>query len=253
MGTRVSTDVQASMPCELKRDKKERIHEAIVREIRELIRTGDLAPGDQLLPERQLGEALGVSRTAVREALTALASLGLVEIRPGGGAYVRPANLDVLVEPLAAVLIRERESVKYLMEVRRIVEVETAAIAAGRATPQDIARILRDARRVEEDVSAGFDASESDTGFHVGLAEATHNPLLVNVMSMLSGLMREAYGPFRKQVLLGPNGRRYVEQHWEIYDAIKEGRAEEARRAMFAHMEFTEREVRALLEEPEST
>lgn len=240
---------QPALKPGLKRDKKLRIHETIVKQVRELIYAGHLAPGDQLLPERQLAEALGVSRTAVREALTALASMGLVEVRPGGGAFVREANLDVLIEPLAAVLARERESVKHLMEVRRILEGEVAALAAERATPQDVARIRRDARDVDKDVSSGTDASESDTSFHLGLAEATHNPLLAGVMSMLSGLLREGYGPIRRHLLSGPSARRYVEQHWQICDAVSGRRSDDARRAMLSHLELAESEGSLFLEE----
>lgn len=237
----------------LKRDRRPRLHEAVVRQIRELIRTGELAPGDQLLPERQLAEVLGVSRTAIREALAALASMGLIEVRPGGGTYVRETGLDALVEPLATVLLRERESVEHLMEVRRILEVQVVALAAERATPQDIVRIRRDARRVEEDVASAVEASESDTSFHLGLAEATHNPLLVNIMSMLAGLMREAYGPVRRHMLLGPNSRQYIEQHAQICGALASGQVREAQEAMSAHLELAESEALRFLEEQRPT
>ncbi len=71
------------------RKKRTRLYRDIVAQIRQLIQDGSLAPGDQLLPERQLAEKLGVSRSALREALTALDSMGMIDITPGGGAYIK--------------------------------------------------------------------------------------------------------------------------------------------------------------------
>ena len=93
---------------EIVRKKRERVYEQIVEQIQQLIRDKVLSPGDQLLPERQLAEKLGVSRAALREALTVLVSRGLIEITPGGGAHVRESSIEDLVDPLAAVMLKER-------------------------------------------------------------------------------------------------------------------------------------------------
>jgi GntR family transcriptional repressor for pyruvate dehydrogenase complex len=231
------------LQVKLKRANKPRLHEKIVRQIKEMISSGQLAPGDQLLPERQLAETLGVSRTALREALAKLASMGLIEVRPGEGAYIKEISLDFLVEPLATMLLKERESVKDLIEVRIILESKATLLASERATYPDIAGLTWHALRVVEDIQAGADASESDTDFHKSLAVASHNELLVNIMSMLSGLMREAYGPARRRMLSGPNASKYGEHHLGICKAIEAGWGNEAERIMKEHLELAKQET----------
>jgi DNA-binding GntR family transcriptional regulator len=99
--------------------KSTRIYEEIVRQVKQLIADGKLKSGDQLPPERDLAEKFMVSRTSVREALRALQSRGLVEIRAGEGAFVRDISVETLIEPLALVILPHREAVGELFEARR--------------------------------------------------------------------------------------------------------------------------------------
>ncbi len=236
-------EAEPELASRLKRSPRPRIYEQIVQQIREMIHSGKLAPGDRLLPERQLSQALGVSRTAVREALSRLASVGLIEIKPGGGASVKEVTLDAVIEPLAAILLKEREAVTQLMEVRSILESKAVLIAAQRATPQDVARLNWCAHRVIEDIRAGQDATESDIEFHLSIAKATHNDLLVSITAMMSGLLREAYGPFRERMLQGPNAVTYGEQHLRISEVIAAGRGEEAEDLLRAHLDLARKEM----------
>ncbi|MBI4560568.1 MAG: FadR family transcriptional regulator, partial [Candidatus Rokubacteria bacterium] len=102
--------------------KSTRIYEEIVRQIRTLISEGKLRSGDQLPPERELAESFKVSRTSVREALRALESIGLIEIRAGEGTFVREISVESLIEPLALVILTQREAVGELFEARRLLE-----------------------------------------------------------------------------------------------------------------------------------
>ncbi len=90
--------------------KSTRIYEEIVRQVKAMIAEGRLKSGDRLPPERELAEKFVVSRTSVREALRALESLGLVEIRPGEGTFIREVSIDALVEPLALLMASQREA-----------------------------------------------------------------------------------------------------------------------------------------------
>src|SRR5207237_8247024 len=90
---------------------------------------------DRLAPERDLAEKFLVTRTSVREALRALESLGLVEIRPGEGTFVRQVSIDTRIEPLALLMVSQREAIGELFEARRLLEPSLAALAATRATP----------------------------------------------------------------------------------------------------------------------
>src|SRR5438046_9612667 len=99
--------------------KSTRIYQEIVRQVKAMIAEGRLKSGDQLPPERDLAEKFVVSRTSVREALRALESLGLIEIRPGEGTFVREVSIDALVEPLALLLPSHREAIVELLDARR--------------------------------------------------------------------------------------------------------------------------------------
>ena len=229
---------------QLKRDNKPSLREKIVRRIVEMITSGRLTPGDRLLSERQLAEILGVSRTAIREALAKLASMGIIEVRPGEGAYVKEFSLDALVEPLATALLGEREAVEQLIEVREILETKIVVLATEKATNQDISLLKWHAFRVVEDINAGSDASETDTAFHLSLAAATHNKILANIMSMLSGLMKETYGPAREKMLRGPSAKLYGEHHLRICEAIEARKSKEAEQIMLEHLQLARREAR---------
>jgi len=130
--------------------KSTRIYEEIVRQVKQMIAEGRLKSGDQLPPERDLAEKFVVSRTSVREALRALESLGLVEIRPGEGTFIREVSVEALIEPLALVMASQRGAIAELFEARRLLEPAIAALAAGRATPEELSemeRILESRRR----------------------------------------------------------------------------------------------------------
>src|SRR5919204_6005530 len=127
--------------------KSTRIYQEIVRQVKAMIAEGRLKSGDQLPPERDLAEKFVVSRSSVREALRALESLGLIEIRPGEGTFVRGVSVESLIEPLALVMASQREAIGELFEARRLLEPGIAALAASRATPEEgseMDRILDD-------------------------------------------------------------------------------------------------------------
>src|SRR5215475_10055277 len=123
--------------------KSTRIYEEIVRQVKQLIAEGKLKSGDQLPPERDLAEKFMVSRTSVREALRALQSRGLVDIRAGEGAFVRDISVETLIEPLALVILPHREAVGELFEARRLLEPAIAALAARRATAEELGEMER--------------------------------------------------------------------------------------------------------------
>ncbi len=120
-----------------------RIYEEIVRQIRTLISEGKLKSGDRLPPERDLAERFRVSRASVREALRALGSMGLIEIRLGEGTFVREISVDSLIEPLALVILTQREAVGELFEARRLLEPPIAGLAARRSTKEEIQEMER--------------------------------------------------------------------------------------------------------------
>ena len=232
---------------EIVRKRRERVYEQIVEQIQQLICDKVLSPGDQLLPERQLAEKLGVSRAALREALTVLVSRGLIEVTPGGGAHVRESSIQDLVDPLAAVMLKERENVFDLIEARIILEIGAVKLAAARADKGDQYEIREAALESNERMRSGNIADDPDVEFHLAIARAAHNPLLLNMMSMVSSLDRELYGPSTRRILENP-GRveLFAEQNLAICAAIEDRDAELAGRLMSEHLSMTSEDLRRI-------
>src|SRR5512132_646502 len=159
---------------ELEPVKSIRIYEDIVRQVKALIADGRLTSGDRLPPERELAERFRVSRTSVREALRSLQSRGLIEIRAGEGAFVRAVPGEARSEPLALGILPHREAVGELFEARRILEPAIAALAARRATPEDIAEMARILEEQAKEVAQGRTGLIQDAAFHGAMAASAH-------------------------------------------------------------------------------
>ena len=234
----------------LKARKRERAYKKIVRQIQQSIQEGSLAPGDQLMPERQLAETLGVSRSSIREALTALSSMGLIEVKPGGGAYIREFNLESIVEPLKGALLKNNEDVIFLLETRKILEVQAVKLAAVRGTKRDLFHIKEEAVKVKLDIQEGVYADEADTNFHYRVVEATHNPILINFMLMITGMMKEVYGPMRRELLADNSlAPKYSQQHFAIISALEGLDGTLASQLMLEHLEMAEKQARGIMGE----
>jgi len=213
--------------------KSTRIYEEIVRQVKQLIAEGRLKTGDRLPPERELAEKFVVSRTSVREALRALESLGLIEIRAGEGTFVRQVSVDALVGPLALMMTSQREAIGELFEARRVLEPAIAALAASRATPdevQDMERILESQAR---EVAAGRTGIAEDAAFHTAIGAAAHNRAITRIVHAIMDLLTQS----REESLNTP-GRptRSHQDHRRILQAIAKRNPSAARQAMTDHL-----------------
>ncbi len=198
------------------------VYVQVVEQIQANIKQGDLNPGDQLLPERDLAENLGVSRTSVRQALAVLEGKGYLNITPRDGAYIKQRSVEDVVEPLTDALFHERRQADHLFEVRCIIETQAACLAAKRRTQADIAR-LQDLNRqfaadLAEDISLSFDANMA---FHIAIVETAKNPILLEIMATILASTIEVYESAREQSLsVAPNPAQFVEEHNQIIQAI---------------------------------
>lgn len=211
-----------------------RLYEQIVEQIEQSILDGAIKLGDQLPPERELAQRFGVSRTAVREAIRALSEKGLVEALPGRGTFVTNNQSQAIRQSLDRMIrISQLDGVEHLIEVREILEPEIAARAAAHADEKDLAA-LREAFAAMDQAGANADAYiEADLDFHLALAEAADNPLILALIDSIVVLLRQHRlrmfhvhgGPERGQL-----------HHQRILDAVARHDADAARVAMHAHL-----------------
>lgn len=225
--------------------RTKRLYEEIAAQITQLMAGGELKPGDRLLSERELAERLEVSRPSVREALQSLEMLGFVEIRRGGGTFVRDTNADGVIRPLAMFLAIEKSSLLDMFEVRRTFETATARLAAERASPEDVGRIGEALEKMKERFGARDSerGQEADVEFHYAIAEATRNALLVRLFRTISDEFGRAVAAARRRLLEADRNtpRKLVEQHRRIYRAIRDHEPDAAARAMLTHLTYAER------------
>lgn len=225
-------------------DSREGVSQEIARKLIDYILSGEVAPGHRMPSERQLSVALGVGRSAVREALKSLGLLGLVEVRQGDGTYLRKPDSDLLPRVIEwGLLLGERRTLD-LVDARRHLEVTVARLAAERRDENDL-RVLRDAL---EQMAAQGDAAhfvDADVAFHMAIAGAAKNGVLFDVLNSIRSLLKVWIR--RAITQAGETGTSYQE-HVPIYQAIVDGRTEDAAAAMRAHMDEASERLRQSIE-----
>ncbi len=206
---------------------------AVANRLLDLFTGGSIAPGTRLPPERQLASTLGVGRSAVREALAALEILGIVDVRPGSGTYLRGNASELLPQSLRwGVLIGER-STRELIEVRSGLEIFAARLAAKRLDDDQLAALGRhlDGMRAGIDDLSAF--VEADLAFHHLLASNTGNAVLLDLLQLVRSLLRVWVD---RAVQDPEQARLAVHEHAAVYEALRRRDPDAAASAMAAHM-----------------
>jgi GntR family transcriptional repressor for pyruvate dehydrogenase complex len=213
-----------------------RLSDQVAEQLAAEIRRGGLAPGDKLPTEARLVEQFGVSRTVVREAVSRLKSLGLVDSRQGSGVFVQ-ASATFAPLNFEARHAASQEAVIQMVEVRRALEAEVAALAAQRRTAADMRRVQAAVKALDAAVQGGGDGVSEDVRFHRAIAEAARNPFLLQTLEYLGQFLHGA-----TQVTRANEARRldFAQQvqheHAVIVQALEAGDAEAARQAAAGHM-----------------
>jgi GntR family transcriptional repressor for pyruvate dehydrogenase complex len=224
----------------LKPVKPKKISDQVFDQLRELISRGELKPGEQLMSERDLSEALNVSRTSVRDAISKLVGIGLLENRQGQGTFVRlPDSRDT--NPLAAVMNAENARLEDLLEVRLGLECNAAALAAQRAAAEDIQFMMKSIDEMAAETAAGRTGAEADLSFHMAIAYSTKNPIQVFLMRSFYDLL--FYGIKENLFYLYQDAGRIqtiLKQHAEIAEAIRNHDPEAAYNAMKGHIGYVQ-------------
>lgn len=213
--------------------KKKKLYEEIVKQLTDLIEEGKLLPGDKLPSERQLAEELNVSRTAIREALRAMESMGYIESKVGGGTFVKAISLDNVLNPFSAVLSQNKKLISELLEVRQLLEAEITLLAAKRATDKDFEAMQKALDDMEKDIGNGGIGLEGDIDFHSALATASRNSAMSEILRMCAGLLSKS-----RQTTLSIPGQptRSLNDHKAIFNSIKNGSEVLAQELMKDHI-----------------
>ena len=222
-----------------------RLYEQIVAQIQAHIVDGDLQPGDQLPAERELAQQFGVSRTAVREAVNALTQKGLVVVYPGRGTFVTDSTTSAVRHSLDLMMrIGYEKGTRDLVEIREILEPEIAALAAVRATDEDIETLQAAVCAMDNALDDPDIYIEADLEFHLALAHGTGNALILVLIDTLIDMLRE----HRKRAASVEGGlERGQPFHIDMMDAVKGRDPNRARDSMRAHLQQVRKEIETSL------
>ncbi len=234
------------MAVVLKPIKVQRVSDQAYEQIRDLVFRGQLKPGEQLMPERELAKALGVSRPTVREAINKLVIMGLLEHRQGQGTYVRSINAQRESNPLAAVIEGHDATLEELLEVRMGLEGQSVILAAQRASAEDIVVLEKALEEMLAENRAGRLGIEEDVSFHMAITYATKNTVQVYLMKNFYDLLHFGIQENLQHLWEEPANQDIIgAQHTEIFHAIKDHDPEKAYEAMKRHITFVLDYVRA--------
>lgn len=234
-----------------KQIKPKKIYEEVAEAIHEMIRSGQLKPGDKLDSVQQLAENFQVGRSAIREALSALRAMGLVEMKQGEGTYIKEFEAEQIHFSLSTAILMNREDVVNLLEVRKIIETGAASSAARKRTDENLkvmAAALEEMRISRGDEEVG---EKADLQFHLAIADASQNLLLVGLLNHVSELMRETmketriFWIYSKRTTL----EKLYSEHMKIYEAIAEKDENAAGKAMLKHLDNVEEILEKYFEE----
>ncbi|TYO96898.1 FadR/GntR family transcriptional regulator [Desulfallas thermosapovorans] len=216
--------------------KTRKIYEEIIEQVKEMINKGVLNPGDRLMTEREMAEKMQVGRSAVREALRALEAMGIIKVKPGEGTFINDTTPDALLRSFST-LAMDDETARELMELRKILEVEAAVLAAKRSNEKQLKAMSYALQQMEQDLKEGNLGEMADMNFHFAIAQAAGNSLLYKLMNTIADTMTTLLAVARQRLYLDPvNPPRLLREHKVIYRAISNSDAAAARKAMLQHL-----------------
>lgn len=212
-----------------------KIYEQVADIILESIKSGEYKVGDKLPSIQKLAQIYGVSVASIREALNALRTIGVIELKQGYGTFIKQ------IEPKFFELGDKFNSVvqiKELLELREIVESSTVEKAAINRSEEDLKRLKEALNEMGEAVTDGTSGEKADLRFHLLIAKAAQNSLLVELLNNISGLMKDSMEETRKIFIYSAQKtmHRLHEEHVAIYNAILEQDSKRAVKAMQSHL-----------------
>jgi GntR family transcriptional regulator, transcriptional repressor for pyruvate dehydrogenase complex len=220
----------------LKRFKEVEIEkpvDVIIRQIKDLLSTGQLKPGDRLPPERKLSEKFGVGRTHVRDAIRKLEFYGILKTRPQSGTFVAGIGITALESLISDVLKMDSSSFLSLVETRELLEMSTIAFACQRRTEEDLLQLEVSLNNYLEKANQNISAVEEDLMFHLTIAECSKNKVLKSLLLIIIPDIISNYSIFK---VCDTITQKALGEHKLMFDFIKEGKCEAASNIMKEHL-----------------
>jgi GntR family transcriptional repressor for pyruvate dehydrogenase complex len=230
---------------------KKKLADSVIEEIKRMIQSGELKEGDKLPNQNAFAAQLGVSRTSLREALSTLTRIGVIEQRPGYGTVLRSRIPALFTDHLAPPLISDKQATIELIEARRFIEIGAAELSVKNASPEQINEMGLLIKEMTRSLKEGRidDYIEQDVSFHFLIAKASHNRFLVNLFVTIRGFM-EQY--MRESFHLLPwMLERSLKFHQNIYQAVKGGSHSKAAFQMKKHILDVQRAIQQYYREKE--
>ena len=217
----------------LKEVSVEKPVDVIIRQIKELVISGQLKPGDKLPPERKLSEQLAVGRTHVREALRKLEFYGILKTRPQSGTYVASIGVAALESLIADVLKIDSPSFVSLVETRVLLEDASVRLACDRRTAEDICLLEQSLNAYLEKAVHGIKAVEEDLMFHLTIADLSKNKVLKSLLLIIIPDIISNYSVFK---VCDTVTKKALDEHKQLFECVKNGDAEKASKVMKEHL-----------------
>lgn len=220
-------------------------YEWVMNDINRQMDEGKLSPGDRLASVVDLAAQYGVGRSTIREALSALKAMGKLDIRQGGGTFVKAAvPADGAAAPLHPATLNPESwvdrsaSIRHILEVRRVLETGCVALASNNRTDTDLSSMAETLRSMENNLDDEAFNEQADILFHQQIAAATHNPVLNDLMGALSQKLHGSMKDMRALWFYAErsSAERLLQEHYAIYQAIADGNAPQATSRMESHI-----------------
>jgi GntR family transcriptional repressor for pyruvate dehydrogenase complex len=215
-------------------------HEIVLENIKQQIITGQLAVGQKLPSVVEFAELFGVGRSTMREALSALKAMGWLNIQHGGGTYV---SASIPQQADEDDVFQKAESIHELLQIRLILETGSARLAANNRTSEDLVALQSILEQMRIHMSDEVRSEQADVDFHLMIAKATHNSLIIQLMGSLSSKIHSMMKDTRKLWFFNEQSSslRLIEEHEHIYQHISAQNEASAAEMMRQHIEKVER------------
>ncbi len=212
--------------------KRMKVSDEVFEQMQNLLAEGEWKTGERLPSENELAEMFGVSRITVRQALQRLALLGLIETRLGEGSFVKEIEPGNNMNALIPAILFNREEMEQVLEFREIIEVESAKLAAQRATDEDIETLKKLWQKMKESEGKPVKFSQADLAFHMKVGEMTRNDFVIKTQGILRSTLQEAMNENIERMGYEP-GIRY---HGEMIKAFEARDSKYALQLMKEHL-----------------